>query len=243
MNSRSSMTDVRAPDVTHDPNRPPTIGPGGVDLASATMPRRSFLRNLGIGAATAFVLADVAVAYRAYDQGVLAEEQGPAFDAWNTWRDGDTAMSMVGAAVLAANAHNTQPWRFAVTERRIDLSADRERTTGANDALDRELDVSLGCALENLHLAAAARGRRTDIELAPDGRADLAATVLLRPAPAVDTALHRAIGDRHSNRSEYRSDPIPASVGARGHGRTRRRRGRPRPTGVAQRDPRPAAVR
>jgi len=46
--------------------------------------RRSFLRRAGLGAATAFVLADAAVAYRAYYQGVLAEKRGPAFDAWDT---------------------------------------------------------------------------------------------------------------------------------------------------------------
>jgi hypothetical protein len=176
------------------------------------MPRRSFLRRAGVGAATAFVMADVAIAYRAYDQGVLAEGQGPAFDAWNTWRNGTDAMSMVGAAVLAASAHNTQPWRFAVSEDQIDLYADLARSTGANDALNRELDVSLGCALENLSLAAGARGRQTEIQLAPGGDAALAASVLLRPGPVVDGPLYQAIGSRHSNRSEYRSDAVPSST-------------------------------
>lgn len=88
-----------------------------------------------------FVLADAGVAYRAYDQGVLAEGRGPAFDAWNTWRKGSDAMSLVGAAALAASAHNTQPWRFAVSEERIDLYADLARSTGANDPFNRELDV------------------------------------------------------------------------------------------------------
>ncbi len=66
------------------------IGSPGADTGPADeggpvgMPRRSFLRRVGVGAATAFVVADVAIAYRAYDQGVLAEGQGPAFDAWNT---------------------------------------------------------------------------------------------------------------------------------------------------------------
>ena len=162
-------------------------------------------------AATVFVMADAAMAYRAYDQGVLAEERGPAFDAWDTWRNGTDSMSMVSAAVLAASAHNTQPWRFTVAKDRIDLYADLTRSTGANDALNRELDVSLGCALENLHLAALARGRQPKVELVPGGPGDLVASVLLRAGSVVDSALYRALGSRHSNRSEYRPDPVPTS--------------------------------
>lgn len=207
-----------APLTTDRAARPSPIGPPGADTGPADeggrvgMPRRSFLRRVGVGAATAFVMADVAIAYRAYDQGVLAEGQGPAFDAWNTWRTGTDAMSMVGAAVLAASAHNTQPWRFAVSDDRIDLFADLARSTGANDALNRELDVSLGCALENLSLAAGARGRQTEVQPATGGDAALAASVLLRPGSVVEGPLYQAIGSRHSNRSEYRSDPVPAST-------------------------------
>ena len=188
-------------------DRQGSIGPP--ERTPDTMPRRSFLGRIGAATATAFVLADLAVAYRAYDQGVLSEERGPAFDAWNTWRHGTDSMSMVGAAVLAASAHNTQPWRFAVSREQIDLYADLDRATGANDAVNRELDVSLGCALENLHLAANARGWQTEISLAPGGASELAASTLLYPGPTAEGELYRTIGDRHSNRSEYRSDPVP----------------------------------
>ncbi|MFN0092133.1 MAG: hypothetical protein ACKVWR_17985 [Acidimicrobiales bacterium] len=143
---------------------------------------------------------------------MLAEERGPAFDAWDTWRNGPDSMSMVSAAVLAASAHNTQPWRFTVGEDRIDLYADLTRSTGANDVLNRELDVSLGCALENLHLAALARGRQPEVVLVPGGSVDLVASVLLGAGSVVDGLLYRAIGSRHSNRSEYRSDPVPTST-------------------------------
>ncbi len=76
--------------------------------------RRGFLRRAGIGAATAFVVADGLVAYRAYDQGVLAEGEGPAFEAWDAWKTATGTEALVGAAILAANAHNTQPWLFAI---------------------------------------------------------------------------------------------------------------------------------
>lgn len=206
------------------PTEPPSARrPGSIDASGdnasnpdhgepAEMSRRSLLRRVGVGAAAAFVATDAAIAYRAYDQGVLAEERGPAFDAWNAWRNGSDPMSIIGAAVLAASAHNTQPWRFAVLDDRIDLYADLERATGDNDALNRELDVSLGCALENLVLAAGARGRRAKVALLPGGPTGPVASSQLRPGPVVDGPLYRAIGDRHSNRSEYRSDTVPNSA-------------------------------
>ena len=183
--------------------------PDRTTVAPTAISRRAFLHRVGLGAATTFVVADAGLAYRAYDQGVLAEEHGGAFDAWTTWRDGTDARSMIGAAVLAASAHNTQPWLFTVSGSTIDLYADLARSTGANDALNRELDASLGCALENLGLAASARGQRAEVALAPDGPPDLAASVSLSAGSAVDGDLYRAIGDRHSNRSEYRADPVP----------------------------------
>jgi hypothetical protein len=184
-----------------EPRRLPT-------QSTATVPRRSFLRRAGVGAATALVMGDALLAYRAYDQGVLAEGRGPAFDAWASWQRGSGPESLVAAAILAASAHNTQPWLFELGDGRVDLYADRSRETGANDALGRELETSLGCALENLVLAARANGYEPAISVAPDRAAGLAASVALRSRSAAGSELYRAIGHRRSNRSEYTSDAV-----------------------------------
>jgi len=39
----------------------------------------------------------------------------------------DDAITLVGRAVLAPSSHNTQPWRFRVSDAVIDLFADRAR--------------------------------------------------------------------------------------------------------------------
>lgn len=191
--------------------RSPSIAPAPAPDPRDEMSRRAFLRRVGVGAATALVVADGLLAYRAYDQGVLAEGTGPAFEAWRTWRDGDGPEALVGAAILAASAHNTQPWAFAVGADRIDLYADLSRSTGANDALDRELYVSLGCALENLLTAAPARGLVPTVELLP-GEPDLVAGISLREGPRSDSARHRAIGERHSNRAPFEAEPLPPDL-------------------------------
>lgn len=178
------------------------ISPDGVT-------RRSFLRYLGLGTASLLVLADGVLAYRSYDQGVLGVSRGPAFDALATWKSASGVEAMVAAAVLAASAHNTQPWIFAVGDDRIDLYADPTRTTGANDALLREFHISLGCALENLAIEAGAQGYQPIVTLDPGGDADLVASVELRAGNRKMDGLHESIGIRRSNRSVYTADPLP----------------------------------
>ncbi len=94
---------------------------------------------------------------RATDQGVFSVGQGLAFEPWHAWRADASSepRALVGAAILAANGHNVQPWRFGIGADRVDLFGDPGRRTGAMDPIDRELWVGLGCALENLVLAAA----------------------------------------------------------------------------------------
>jgi nitroreductase len=175
---------------------------------SAYAGRRSFIRALGLGAATVLVVGDGLVAYRCYDQGVLAAGKGPAFEALKDWQNYQGPLAPVAAAALAASAHNTQPWRFGVTDNQIDLFVDKSRTTGANDALNREFYISAGCALENLVLAANAVGYDTGVVLDPDGKQDLVASVILSRGPKRGGELYEAIGTRRSNRSEYTSDPV-----------------------------------
>ncbi len=61
-------------------------------------------------------------------------------------------------ATLAANGHNTQPWRFRVGDHRVDILPDFSRRTPIVDPDDHHLYASLGCAAETLkHCRALAR--------------------------------------------------------------------------------------
>ena len=122
------------------------------------MKRRSFLK--GAGALT--VLVAGGAVWRAYDQGVFSIGEGPAYEPWNDWRSNapDGPLVLVRAAILAASPHNTQPWLFKITTSRIELYLDTARNVGALDPYLREEHIGIGCALENLMLAAAAHGYR-----------------------------------------------------------------------------------
>jgi nitroreductase len=65
---------------------------------------------------------------------------------------------LVRFATLPANSHNTQPWIFTAGTDAIIIAPDFTRRCPAVDPDDHHLFVSLGCAAENLVVAASALG-------------------------------------------------------------------------------------
>jgi len=169
-------------------------------------------RLLHAGTAASLALAAAAMPRRA-----AADEAG-ADDPYQPWRSFDPGQSeplgMVHAAVLAANAHNTQPWQFCVNADRIDVCADLARNLGAMDPFRREMHLSLGCALQNLVMMADAQGRGPKLALAggtlaepkPDAGPLQIASVGLPGGPPVVSPLLAGVPRRHTNRAAYDPD-------------------------------------
>ena len=171
--------------------------------------RRSLLK----GAAAITVMTVGGSVWRAYDQGVFSSGQGPAYEPWKTWKSDviDGPLALIQSAILAANPHNTQPWLFEVTESRIAVYADTRRHLGAMDSYFREMHIGLGCAIENMILAASVKGYATQVTLTPgdltelhlDGNPILAAVIDLSPGISVDSDLYDEIPNRHTDRAPY----------------------------------------
>ncbi len=165
--------------------------------------------------------------YRAWDRGVFTGATGPAYAPWDEWPGSDRAGDRrpLRAAILAASPHDTQPWLFDVSEQTLRVFADRRRHLGAFDPFRREMHLGVGCAIENVVLAAGAFGLAAEVrptegrlEPAPGTQPILAAQVALRSrqpdvaaAPLRDP-LFDAIPNRRTNRGPFRDQAIAPTL-------------------------------
>ncbi|MEM7053653.1 MAG: Tat pathway signal protein [Pseudomonadota bacterium] len=104
-------------------------------------------------------------------------------------------------ATLAANSHNTQPWRFEIVEQGVCIRPDFSRRTPSVDPDDHHLWISLGCAAENFMIAARAHGYVCSKQY--DSAMDSAIRIDLEPGPIQADDLYQAIPLRQSTRSHY----------------------------------------
>ncbi len=118
---------------------------------------------------------------------------------------------LIRYATLAANSHNTQAWQFRPGKTRVDILPDPARRTPVVDPDDHHLFVSLGCAAENLAVAAAARGRPSQVAFDPTGAGSV--SVDLGTGASRNEALCDAIPSRQSTRADFDGTPVsPADL-------------------------------
>ena len=177
------------------------------------MTRRSTLKLAGIGLGAAAVAGVGAGGVRAGTNGAFTAGSGDPYDLWHDWATLSGVDRVLAAGVLACNPHNTQAWRFVVTGDVIKVHSDPARRMPRNDASAREHFAGLGCAVENMVIAAGPAGFTPEVTLFPDGTAsDYVARVELRPGGSgSDRMLAEAIPRRHTNRGPYTGEPVDPS--------------------------------
>jgi nitroreductase len=125
-------------------------------------------------------------------------------------------------AILAPSVKNTQPWSFAVDGRTVRVYADRGRALTVTDPDRRELYISVGCALENLLVAAEHFGMAHEVRYVPEGDdAELAATVAFWSggvrSPERQAIPLDALIQRQNDNSLYRDAPVSLDLRRRLH--------------------------
>lgn len=124
----------------------------------------------------------------------------------DTWRHSNLGnathdyVDLVRYATLAASSHNTQPWKFKLEPGRIAILPDLSRRCTAVDPDDHHLYASLGCAAENLLLAAQAAGLKGHYS---HDASSSSAQVDFEEAIPFRSALFEAIPSRQCCRAEY----------------------------------------
>jgi nitroreductase len=120
--------------------------------------------------------------------------------------------TLLTAAGQAPSLHNSQPWRFRLRPRSIELHADLDRQLPIADPGGRELRLACGAALFNLRLALQALGIRPTVTIFPDtSQPALLAAVRdggHKPPTPHQLRLLQAIPTRRTNRRPFDDVPV-----------------------------------
>lgn len=113
---------------------------------------------------------------------------------------------LISKAILAPSGHNAQAWKFSISDNgEITLSPDFSHSLPIIDPQNRELFISLGCALENIAIYAHSMGFKPCIN-EEKGNITITCNEL---APVAHEDLAQAIDTRQTNRSIYNGKTIP----------------------------------
>jgi len=134
-------------------------------------------------------------------------------DFQNLKSEKDRVKFLINFALLAPSSHNSQPWAFLVEgEHIIRVYADFSRALHESDINNRQLYISLGCAITNILVAADYFGYTADVSTVPNSpERGLAAEITL-------TNIHKTIDSNHlifsiirrtNNRNKYDERQIP----------------------------------
>ncbi len=110
---------------------------------------------------------------------------------------------LIHYATKAPSGHNTQPWNFKIIETGIEIHPDLNHVLPVVDPNNRELYISLGCALENLLVAANARSYNCTWEILDEQNIHFIKVNLIKSKIDKIHMLFSSIDLRQTNRSIY----------------------------------------
>lgn len=120
---------------------------------------------------------------------------------------------LVECAIKAPSGHNTQPWKFENTENGIIIHPDFKRALPVVDAEKYELYISLGCALENLLIAAKQKGFASKVQYPDKSESSINIELTKSDTGKVEPdILFNEISKRQVTKSKYNDKHIPDGV-------------------------------
>lgn len=120
-------------------------------------------------------------------------------------------------AILAPSTHNSQPWKFKVSNGGVRIFIDPQRRLPQADPHGRDLFISLGCLLENLVLAARHFGIFEKLDYNLEDEPNLVAEVRFQwegeaGRNAEQEKLFEAITKRVNVRGKFETKTVPEEI-------------------------------
>lgn len=120
----------------------------------------------------------------------------------------EIALKIIRQAVKAPSGHNTQPWLFKYGRDYIDIIPDFSKKLEVVDPQNRELYISIGCAVENTIIASEYYGFHSKIELRNSENGLQVRNVLEKSDQELKNSLYPYIAKRGTNRRIYKEKLI-----------------------------------
>lgn len=114
-------------------------------------------------------------------------------------------------AIKAPSGHNTQPWKFKLSNNNIQLYPDFSRSLPVVDKYNRELYISIGSALQNLYLAANELGYSINYQIIQQDDYYFV-NIDLEKLNTIPDKLFKQILKRQTNRSIYNGKTISNDI-------------------------------
>jgi hypothetical protein len=114
-------------------------------------------------------------------------------------------LRLICEAAKAPSGHNTQPWKFIIKGDTINICPDYSRALPVVDSDNHALFISLGCALENLIVAAEHQGLKAFPSITVDTENPCIRVVLTEAESSTKESLSEYIPLRQVSRGAYSS--------------------------------------
>lgn len=116
---------------------------------------------------------------------------------------------MASYGIKAPSGHNTQPWKIRIDNNTFEVHPDFSFSLPVADQNNRELYVSVGCAIENICLAANEKGFGEQVIIRKHPDDYTFACIEITKGTANPSSLFSQIAKRQTNRSVYFDRVIP----------------------------------
>ncbi len=125
-------------------------------------------------------------------------------------KQADILRQLVRYGTMAANSHNSQPWKFKVNENQIQILPDLDRRCPAVDPDDHHLFASLGCAAQNILISANAFGLHGDLMFDESNKSSL--IINFEKTKIQTTSAFEAIPERQCTRAVFNGSDVSAAI-------------------------------